>query len=258
MRKLAFGLVLLAVAAGTTVRAASFDETEHIAQTARLDAGGTLRLKNFSGRVTITAEDRRDVAIDATRRATRDRLDHIKLDIHNEGDTLVVDANHKDDSWQNWFGRNNNVVQTDFDIKVPRKTNLDINVFSSPVTVQGVEGRHRVHGFSSRLTLEDVVGPVEAHTFSGMVEIREKAWQPRQSIDVNTFSGSVELHVPENAKAAVSFNSFSGHLDAGMPLTFSSLNTRRRGSLTARLGADDADAGSLRVKTFSGSVRIDR
>lgn len=257
MRNIAVGLALLALTASTAVAAGRFDETEHVSKTATIGPGGTLQLKNFSGRVTITAENRRDVAIDAVRRATRDRLDHIKLDVHNEGSTLVVDANRRDSSWS-WLGRNNNVVETDFDIKVPRQTNLDVNVFSSPVTIRGVEGTHRVHGFSSRLTLDDIAGPVQAHTFSGTVEIRERSWQPRQSIEVDTFSGSVELHVPESAKAAVTFSSFSGHLDAGMPLTFSSLNTRHRGSLTARLGADDADAGSLRVKTFSGSVRIDR
>ena len=258
MRNVIFGAVLVAVAAGTSLAAFSFDETEHVTKTGTLEAGGTLRLKNFSGRVTITAENRRDVAIDAVRRGTRDRLDHIKLDVHNEGgNVLVVDANHKDSSWETWFSHNN-VVETELDVKVPRKTNLDINVFSSSVKVQGVEGTHKVHGFSSRLTLDDVAGPVEAHTFSGHVEIRESSWQPRQSIDVDTFSGSVELHVPDNAKAAVSFNSFSGHLDSDMPLTFKSLNSRRRGTLTARLGADDGDAGTLRVKTFSGSVRIDR
>ncbi len=258
MRNLVFGVLLLGFAVGTPLAAFSFDETEHVSKTGALGPGGTLRLKNFSGRVTITAEDRRDVSIDAVRRATRDRLDHIKLDVHNEGsDVLVVDANHKDNSWDTWFSHNN-VVETDLDVKVPRKTNLDINVFSSPVRVQGVEGTHKVHGFSSRLTLDGVAGPVQAHTFSGAVEIRESTWQPRQSIDVDTFSGSVELHVPDNAKAAVSFNSFSGHLNSEMPLTFSSLNSRRRGTLTARLGADDGDAGTLRVKTFSGSVRIDR
>jgi hypothetical protein len=257
MRGLVVGLALVAVG-GCMMHASAFDETEHVSKTAALNPGGTLRLKNFSGRVTITGEDRQDVAIDAVRRGTRDRLDHITLDVHNEGDTLVVDANHRDSAWTEWWGRHNTVVETDFDVKVPRKSNLDINVFSSPVIVQGVEGTHKLHGFSSRLSLNDITGPVQAHTFSGAVEIREKSWQPRQSIDVDTFSGSVELHVPDNAKAAVSFRSFSGHLDSGMPLTVSSLNSRHRGSLTGRLGSDDGEAGSLRVKTFSGSVRIDR
>jgi hypothetical protein len=43
-----------------------------------------------------------------------------------------------------------------------------------------------------------------------------------------------------------------------MPLILNSVNTRRRGAVNARLGADDTDAGTLRVKTFSGGLRIDR
>jgi hypothetical protein len=255
MRALAIAAAV--VAATAMVSASAFDETEHIAKTARLGAGGTLRLKNFSGRVNIAADNRTDVSIDAVRRAARDRLDRIKLDIHNEGSDLIVDANHRESYWLDWWGRNN-VVETDFTIKVPRKTNLDINVFSSPVTIEGVEGEHKLHGFSSRFRLDDIVGPVQAHTFSGSVEIRERSWQPRESIDVDTFSGSVDLHIPESAKAAVTFNSFSGHLDSAMPLTLNSINTRRHGSVAARLGSDDADAGTLRVKTFSGSFRIDK
>jgi hypothetical protein len=252
-----FVVAALFVTATAAIAASALDDTEHIAKTARLDPGGTLHVKNFSGRVTITAEDRTDVAIDAIRRATRDRLDRIKLDVHSEGGDLVVDANHRESSWLDWWGRNN-IVETDFTIKVPRKTNLDVNVFSSPVTVQGVEGEHRLHGFSSRIELDDIVGPVQAHTFSGSVEVRERTWQPRESIEIDTFSGSVDLHIPQTAKAAVSFNSFSGHLDSAMPLTLNSVNTRHRGTVSGRLGSDDADAGSLRVKTFSGSFRIDR
>jgi hypothetical protein len=41
-----------------------------------------------------------------------------------------------------WNIHHNNVVETDFDIKVPRKTNLNIDVFSAPVSVQGVEGSY--------------------------------------------------------------------------------------------------------------------
>jgi hypothetical protein len=257
MRVVSAALVLAVALSASAFAAAS--ETETITKTAKIERGGTLRLKNFSGRVTITAEDRQDVAIEAVRHATRDRLDHIKLDVHNEGPDVVVDANHRDSSWTDWWGwgRKNTVVETDLDVRVPRRTNLDVNVFSSPVTVMGVEGDERLHGFSSRLRLDDVVGPVQAHTFSGSVEIHERTWQPRQTIDVDTFSGSVDLHVPDNAKAAVSFHSFSGRLDSAMPLTFTSLSGRH-GTMNGRLGADDGDAGTFRVKTFSGSFHIGR
>jgi DUF4097 and DUF4098 domain-containing protein YvlB len=161
-----------------------------------------------------------------------------------------VDANQREHSW---LSAGNNVVETDFDIKVPRRTHLDLTVFSSPVNVEGVEGAHTVHGFSSRLSLTDVAGSVRAHTFSGSVMIRERSWGPNQTIDVDTFSGNVELHLPDGANGTVSFNSFSGRLNSEMPLT---LHSSSRRALRAELGG--GGNGTLRFKTFSGSVKIDR
>jgi DUF4097 and DUF4098 domain-containing protein YvlB len=218
-----------------------------------MQPGGTLRLKSFSGRVTITASDRPEIVIDALRRASRDRLDRIKLDIHASGaNVVVVNANHDDRSWFDFIG-NNRVVETDFDIKVPRRTNLDVSVFSAPVTVEGVEGSHKFHSFSSRLSLSDVAGPIRAHSFSGAIAIRQRSWQPAETIDVDTFSGNIDLHLPEATRGTVSFHSFSGRLDSQLPLTLQSSSRR---NVRAEIGG--GGAGTLRFKTFSGSVKIDR
>ena len=251
MRTLAAAFAVLALATPAHAAPRLFDETEHITRTIQLEPGGTLRLKNFSGRVTITASDRPEVVIDAVRRASRTQLERIKLDIRTSGSIVTVDANQRDRSWWD-FASGNNVVETDFDIKVPRRTQLDLSVFSSPVSVTGVEGSHKVHGFSSPLVLTDVTGSVRAHTFSGSVTIREKSWE-NQTIDVDTFSGNIELHLPDSARGTVSFNSFSGRLNSEMPLT---MHTSSRRALRAELGG--GDGGTLRFKTFSGSVKIDR
>jgi hypothetical protein len=178
-------------------------ETRHVNRVVKLEPGGTLRLKTFSGRVTITGTDRQDVAIDAVRRAPRERLDRITLDIHTEGSTVVVEANHRNGSDSH---DRDNVVETDFDIEVPTRTNLEVTGFSSPID------------------------------------------------DVQTFSGGIDLHVPESARGSVAFDTFSGQLTSGMPLT---LGVGRRRSLRATLGGSDSD-GAITLKTFSGNVRIDR
>jgi len=249
----AFAICALAAAPAVSARQRWSDETEHVNRTVPLEPGGTLRLKSFSGRVTITASDRPEVVIDAVRRASRERLNRITLDIHSEGSTVVVvDADHRERSWFMFTG--SNVVDTDFDIKVPRRTNLDVSVFSAAVSVDGVEGSHKLNGFSSRVSLTDVAGPIRAHSFSGSILIRAKAWDANQSIDVDTFSGNIELHVPETAHGRITFNSFSGRLNSEMPLTLHSGGGRR--SLTAEFGGGGDP--TLRFKTFSGSVRIDR
>ena len=250
MRKCLLTFALLALVAPTVLAAA--DETERVNHRLKMEPGGTLRLKNFSGRVTIAASDGDEVVVDAVRRAPGARLARIKLDVHAEGaNVVVVDANHRERSWFEFTS--NNVVETDLDITLPRRTNLDVAVFSSPVTIEGIEGSHTVHSFSARLSLNDVAGPIKAHTFSGTVVIRARSWEPNQTIDVDTFSGNVELHVPESARGSISFNSFSGHLNSEMPLTLHNTNQR---SLRADLGG--GGDGRLRFKTFSGSVKIDR
>ena len=245
-------LLTLAALVAIPVAFLAAAETEHVTRTARLAPDGTLKLKNFSGRVTITGSDRRDASIDAVRRGSRDRLDHVKLDIHEEGSTLVVDANKKDRTWFSWHS--SDVVETDFDIAVPRRTNLEIDVFSSPVSIEGVEGSQRVHAFSSRVRLDNVSGPVTAHSFSGPIEITERTWKPNQTITVDTFSGNIRVRLPDSARGAVTFDSFSGRLNSALPLT---LHSSSRRSLRADLGGDAA-GGSLRFKTFSGSVDINR
>ena len=250
MRKYALVFALCALAVPTVW--AAWDETEHLSQTLKMDPGGTLRLRSFSGRVTITASDRPEIVIDAVRRGTRSQLDHVKLDIHVDGSNyVVVDANRHDRSWFD-FGRNT-VVETDLDVKVPRRTNLDLSVFSAPVSVEGVEGSHRVHSFSARLSLSDVSGSIQADTFSGPVLIREKSWDANRTINVKTFSGNVELHVPEGASGQVTFDTFSGRLNSEMPLT---LHSTRHRNIRAELGS--GGDSSLRFRTFSGSVKIDR
>jgi putative adhesin len=261
-------LLAIAVFAGGCAVIAADTEIEHVSRTAALAPGGTLRLRNFSGRVTITGEDRQNAAIEATRRGSRERLEHTGLDVHMDGSTLVVRANREDHSGWNWS--RHRVVETDLDIKVPRRTSLDVDVFSGPVSAQGLDGSHRVHAFSSRVRLDDVTGPIRAHTFSGAVDISTTTWRANQTVDIDTFSGSIDLHVPENATGSVTFNSFSGHLNSNVPLT---LRSSSRRSLQAELGqskpitaeADpsapagrEAAHGSLRFKTFSGSVRINR
>lgn len=256
MRHLATAVAVVAAIAFAAPSVRAADETEHVTKTVRLDPGGTLRLKSFSGRVTITASDRDDVLIDAVRRAPRERLDNIKLDIRSEGSHLViVEANRRERSWYEFSGDKNNVVSTDFDIKVPRRTSIDLSVFSAPVAIVGVEGSHTVHSFSSRLQLDEVSGSIKAHSFSGTVAIHARTWRPNQQIDVDTFSGNVELKVPDMAQADVTFSTFSGHLSSDVPLT---LRTSGRRNLRARLGADGGGAGELRFKTFSGDVKIDR
>src|SRR5581483_10156924 len=169
MKQLLAAFALLALAAPAVA-----EETETVTRTVGLPAGGTLDLKTFSGRVVITPVDGSQVTINAVRRGSRRQLDRVRLDVYASGSTVYVDANHHDRTW--W---NDNVVDNDLEIRVPRRTNLRLTSFSAPIEVNGVDAEE-----------------VHAHTFSGRVELRLDKWQEHERIDVKTFSGRVALRVP--------------------------------------------------------------
>jgi hypothetical protein len=240
-------LVLLAMGI-PALSAGATKETERVERTVPMQAGGTVTLKNFSGRVEITGEPRSDVAIVAIRKATRERLDRIKLDIQSDGRSVTIEANKRDKDWEE---KDDNVVETDFTITVPQSANLDLRVFSSPVQISGVAGTHKVHGFSSDLRLDDVTGPVDAETFSGQIHLAPATWQQGQSVRAKTFSGDIEVRLPDGAAGTVEFDSFSGDVDSAVSLTVQSKSKR-----TMRASLNDAAGGRLTFKTFSGDVRL--
>ena len=208
MRTYALAAFAVLASPGSFTRRLDTD-TEHISRTVKLDPGGTLRLKNFSGRVYDHRTDRPDVVIDAVRRA-RGTAGPDQARHPHRGSTLVVDANHRDHSWSEFMGPQQRSSKPTSTIQVPRRTNLTSNVFSSPVTVAG--WRDHTKSTASRRRLSWTTSPGRCGR-TPSAEPWPSARRPGedQTIDVDTFSGNVELHVPDSARGSVSFNSFSGH-----------------------------------------------
>lgn len=216
------GIALLSLALAGPALA---KDTERVDRTVQIPANGRLQLKNFSGKVTISGTNRPDVSIHALRRADRDRLDHIHLEIVQTGSGVSIEANKRDDGWRD---RDNNVVDTDFDIEVPSDVRLDVSVFSSNVQVKDVRGSQRIKTFSGEIDLSGV-------------------WE---SVDAETFSGDITVGLANSSGGHVNFDSFSGSLQSDQPMQLHSTNRRR---FTADIGGGSND---YHFKTFSGDVRI--
>jgi DUF4097 and DUF4098 domain-containing protein YvlB len=237
----------LAVTFASSQAAAQPKETERVDRTMPFASGGSLVLKNFSGDIRITGSGGDQVVVKAVRTATRERLDRIKLDIRVDGSTLRIDANRRDRSYDN---DKDNVVKTDFEISVPSQTAIDLDAFSSDVTIDGVEGTQKLHTFSGRITVRNGTGPFTLNSFSGSIDL-DLSSAASPEIDAETFSGDIEARVPGDAGGDVRFNTFSGDLSSDLPLTLRSGSKKRfSGTLNSRGGNE------LRFKTFSGDVRI--
>lgn len=237
-------------AADLPVRAGESQEkqTERVDRTIPFNPGGTLHLKNFSGTIRITGTNDSQVVIAAVRRATRERLDHIKLDIQSSSSEITINANQKD---RDWSERNNNVVETDFEIAVPADTRLDVDAFSSGVRVNGVTGKQRVHTFSGPIEVHGATGSLETESFSGNIQLEIVDSTSAPNLEAKTFSGDITATMPDATSGNVRFESFSGDIRSDIPMTL------ERGSKRSMRGHLNAGGGSdISFKTFSGDVRI--
>lgn len=209
--------------------AAAQKVTETVDRTIALGAGGRLKLENFSGDVRITGTSGQNVVVHAVRKATRERLDHIKLSIELDGTTLRIEANKRDDNWEE---KNNNVVETEFDIQVPANTALDLNAFSSKIDVRGVTGE------------------IDAHTFSGDIDLDVSSARETPQINAETFSGNIKTRLPASGNGRIDFNTFSGDLRSDLPMML------REGSKRHMRAEIGSGGPQLDYKTFSGDCTI--
>ena len=228
MRNTAVALLMLTLAASPA--AAQRKETETVDRTIAFSRGGTLKLKNFSGNVHVTGTAGNDVVVHAVRTATRDRLDNIKLDIEVNGSTVVIEANRR---VSNWERRNDNVVETKFEIQVPAATSLDLYAFSGDLIVRG--------------TTADIT----AQTFSGNIDLDVSTAPASPDVKAETFSGDITTRVPAASNGRVEFKSFSGELRSDVPLL---VHRTSRRDVSADLGS--GGSAKLEFKTFSGDLRL--
>src|SRR5258705_5825940 len=213
MRTTAVAILLFTLAASPA--AAQGKETETVDRTIAFSRGGTLKLKNFSGDVHVTGTTGNDVVVHAVRTATRDRLDNIKLDIEVSGSTVSIEANRRA---SNWGDRENNVVETQFEIQVPSATLLNLSAFSGDLIVRGT------------------TADIDAKTFSGKIDLDVSTAPASPEVKAETFSGDITTRLAAASNGRVEFNSFSGDLRSDLPLV---LHRKSRRDVSADLSRRD-------------------
>jgi hypothetical protein len=253
----AFALLL------SPVSAMAQRQTENVDRTLPFPSGGTLELHNFSGDIRITAGTGRNFVMKAVRRGRAERLKEVPLTVETSGSRIIVDANDKNNDRNNNRGNtrwrdgdddgNSNVVETTFEIQVPADAALHIEAFSSDITVTGIQGALDLQAFSGDITSTGSRGAVRAETFSGRIDVDATGHGASPSLDLETFSGAMQVRLAEGAKGEIEFNTFSGDLDAAFPVTLKSAGRRNiRAELPGGAGR------RLVFESFSGSLRVTR
>ncbi|HEY5803891.1 MAG TPA: DUF4097 family beta strand repeat-containing protein [Lysobacter sp.] len=255
---LAFGLAVLT--ANSALAATPINETRP------LDPRGKVEVENVKGRVDVRTWDRPEVKIEGSLGQGVE-----KLEIEGDGDHLTVRVKYPNrGGGMGLFGGNDKSEPTDLRLTVPVRADLDVDVVSADVTVEGiasselsidaVSGDVTVAGAPAEASVDTVSGDlnltlnsarVRAESVSGDLTLRGRM---NGEVDVETVSGRIDVAVLQNRVQRLSGSSVSGDIRVATGLASNgriSLETVS-GDLTLVMPRDLS--ANVRGESFSGDL----
>ena len=282
------GLLLL-LSAAACWEEAGFEQTEVSDHTYPASAIRNLSLENRNGRIHLQAWDRAEIQLTVTKRVkgwgldqTEEILKKFQVEPIHEEETLTVRAvwpNH----WS-WWGRSASVQ---YEIKLPRRMNVETKSSNGHVYASGLEGKQRYSTANGRIQVQESKGSLEAETLNGAIEIdgasgaleaqtkngsiriqnvrgrlQAKAMNgrvrasfstpPDGEVALNTKNGSVRLILPPHTHADVVARTANGSIATDFPLMV-------QGKIGKKLEGKLGEGGPpITLSTVNGSIRISK
>lgn len=243
MRTAALALSLTVAAVLTASAGHAHAAARPIDQTVAVDADARIDVSNIKGSVTVVVWDRDEVAISGT------LGDGSKgLTVEGGGSHLTVRVEPPEKSgWFSW-GADSRMGETTLRLSVPRRAELEIEVVSASVDVDGTAGRRlSVESVSGALRLAGQPGECDLSSVSGRIEVGGC----RERLDVESVSGNVRVR---ESGGELEFETVSGDIDVET-VRYRKLSAGTVSGTIAIRGELDPD-GRVEIESMSGDVAL--
>lgn len=231
-----------------------------------LAAGGAFALSTDLGDVEISAWDQDVISVQAKRHGGSAR-EREQLD-------LVVDASAPNNVMIRTERPADSRAHLDYEIKVPRRVNLEIATERGHIEIAGVQGGVSVETRSDRIKIRDVTGDIAAATVSGDIElegivgnantqtvsgdtkVRLALGAEPKDMTFQSVSGDVDLQFDEAFNANLDISTTSGDLDVRGDMQV--IEEERPGHKTVHGRVGQGGERALRIRTVSGDIKLAR
>lgn len=265
--KRTFGLLIMAAA---LLPAVEHRETIQKA----FPAARKVTVDNVFGSIRVTGYDGSQVEMTANMRARADSEDklqqarrEVSLDITQPAGELriYVDGPFRcSDGCYHEHGRRGYQVQYDFELRVPRNTDLNLRtVNGGEVAAAGTWGRFDARNVNGGIDIQDVEGGGSAHTVNGAVKVGFRS-NPREDSEFKTVNGSIDVWLRPGLSADLAFKTFNGDAYTdfeAVAIPLSHPGRREGGKFVYRSNREAAirvgsGGPNLRFDTLNGDIRV--
>ena len=251
MRRAILSLILTLVFAGT---ASAERLQEPFDRTLDVRAGTPVSIENVNGRITVTSWDQPRVRIHAVRKAeTREAMDKLGVDVRQGGDGVSIvthsPRNNNSGFIDMLFGNDGN-TSVDYDVTVPRTTDLKIENTNGGITVSDITGNTDLGTTNGRIEAFRCAGTMSISTTNGSIKAELLQVSGSKSMKFETTNGSISLTVPPSFAANIDAETTNGSIRTDLPVTTKSFSRRElRGTL-------NGGGASLELNTTNGSIEV--
>ncbi|UCE40470.1 MAG: DUF4097 family beta strand repeat protein [Candidatus Aminicenantes bacterium] len=224
-----------------------------------------LQVDNIFGSIVVTGYDGKEVKLFARKTIkarTEGRIQkaeqEVKLDITEEGNVIDIYVDgpfrnqHKNRREWNDPGYQ---VHYDFDLKVPRKTNIYLKTATDgKIEVNNIEGEFQVRHANGKIVMRDIAGSGTARTANGEVKI-QFAKNPDSDCSFKTVNGDVDVTFEKNLSADFLLKTRFGEAYSDFPVSLlpvqsAATEERKNGKYVYRSNS------SVGVRVGSGGPQI--
>ncbi|PWU07051.1 MAG: hypothetical protein C5B51_10930 [Terriglobia bacterium] len=199
------GALCLSLIAVGGLWATSSTTSQEFRQSYMLAPSGRVMIENPYGDVRISAWDRDEVRIEATKSASdARRLDDARIVVDSSSDRLSIRTQYA--------GADAELPATvEYRITVPRKANLDnVKLVNGGLSISGLAGAVRATSVNGNIKAEKLEGMADLSTVNGQVEADFHRISPSQPISLRSVNGPIVLSIPSDSGAQLIARNLSG------------------------------------------------
>ena len=208
---------------------------DKVNKTLPASADGVVEVHNIRGDIKIIGWDKNEVKLTG-------ELDDLmkELIFKSQGNVILIDVVMPRRNINNGDG-------SDLTVYVPTTNRVDVNVVSTDLTIDNIEGGIDARTVSGEAVISDVQKQLYMETVSGDISVKQSSGKMK----LNSVSGDIRGHFKSKDVRA---ESVSGDVN----LTLSNFDSLNAGSVSGELHISGQlnDSGSLRLNTVNGDINL--
>lgn len=206
---------------------------------------GRVAVQNLYGDVEITAWDRDEVLVVATKHSSDGgHLDEAQIVVDNSSGMVSIHTQYTG-------GGAGEAARVEYHIMVPRGANLDnVKLTNGGLLLSGMAGTVKASLVNGSITAEGMAGQVDLSTVNGCLDAGFQRLSKRHPITLSSVNGPIKVSLPAGAGAHVSALNRSGGIAADFGRSW-------RGAGGHRLEAVVNGGGTaIRLHNVNGGISI--